>query len=111
MREVLDVVRKFQKAHQRLVWVYGEIKLVFYTNNGRIAGRDHKWVQDPLMVTVVMFHRMGIKTNLEKTKSMVFMPGFIRGKWGDQAYKWRATGEGATFRERKRFRQNAPSEA
>ena len=40
-------------------------------------------MQDTLTVTVTMFRRMGLKTNLEKTKFMVFTPGFIWGKWGD----------------------------
>ena len=51
-----------------------------------------------------MFHRMGIDANLEKTNAMVCMHGFIWGKWGEVAYKRRTTGEGATFRERKKTR-------
>ena len=47
--------------------------------DGRIAGRDHEWVQNALTVTVAMFRRMGLETNLEKTKLMVCTPGFI---WG-----------------------------
>ena len=35
---------------------------------------------------------------------MVCIPGFIWGKWGELAYKWMVTGEGATFRERKKTR-------
>ena len=31
-------------------------------------------------------------------------PEYIRGKWSEEAYKRRATGEGATFGERKRAR-------
>ena len=49
-----------------------------------------------------MFHRMGMAANLEKTKAVVCMPGFIWGKWGDTSYKRRATGDGATFREREK---------
>ena len=43
------------------------------------------------------------KINLDKTKSMVCMPVFIWREWGEKAYKLQATGEGATFRERKRM--------
>ena len=58
-------------------WESGERNLVFYGRNVRIVGQDHEWVQDALMVTVAMFRRMGLKTKLEKTKSMVCTPGFI----------------------------------
>ena len=27
--------------------------------------------------------RLGIKANLDKTKAMICMPGFIWGEWGD----------------------------
>ena len=74
----------------------------FYADEGRIAGRDHKWVQVALTVTVVMFQRMGLEMNLEKTKAIVCTPGFIWEKWGELAYKRRATGEGSTFRDRKK---------
>ena len=73
-------------------WAAEERNLIFYANYGRIAGRDHEWVQDALMLTVDMFRRMGLDTNLGKTKSMFFMPGFIWGKWGELAYKRRAKG-------------------
>ena len=49
---------------------------------------------------------MGLYMNLEKTKAPVCTPGYIWGKWSEEAYKRRATGEGETFRERKRARVN-----
>ena len=82
----------------------GERNLIFYADDGRIAGRYHMWVQDEMSVTVAMFCRMGLGKNLEKTKTMVFTPEFIWGKWGEHVYKRRATGEGATFWEPKRLR-------
>ena len=78
--------------------------MVFYVNNGRIAGRDHEWVQDSLSVTVAMFRRMGLEMNLEKSKTMVFMPGYIWCKWEEHEYKRQAPGEGATCRERNMLR-------
>ena len=83
-------------------WEEGARNLVFNADEGRIAGRDHKWVQVALTVTVVMFQRMGLEMNLEKTKAIVCTPGFIWEKWGELAYKRRATGEGETFRGRKK---------
>ena len=40
-REVLGVVCRPQEAQHGLGWVAGEINLVFYVKNGRIAGQDH----------------------------------------------------------------------
>ena len=54
-------------------------------------------------MTVVLFCRIGLETNLEDTNDMVCTSDFIWGMWGDQDYKRQATGEGATFRERKRI--------
>ena len=50
---------------------------MFYEDAIRIAGRDHEWVQYTLTVKVDMFCRTGIDANLDKTKEMICMPGFI----------------------------------
>ena len=55
-------------------WATGERNLVFYKDDGRILGRDHIWAQDSLTVIVAMFRRVGLDTNLENTKSLVFTP-------------------------------------
>ena len=104
VQEVLGVVCIPQEAQHGLVWEAGERNIIFYANNGRIAGRDYVWVQDALSVTVAMFRRMGLEKNLENNKTIVFTPGFVWGEWGEQACKRRATGEGATFREQNRLR-------
>ena len=57
-----------------------------------------------MTVTVSMLLRVGIETNLEKTKSLVCTPGYIWGKWSKAVYKHRANEAGATFRDRKRDR-------
>ena len=49
-----------------MVWSAGEINIVFYADDERIAGQDHEWVQDALTATVSMFRRMGLETNPEK---------------------------------------------
>ena len=76
-REVIDKVCGPQEAHLGLCWAVGERNLVFYANDVRIEGRYHKWVQDVLIATVAMLRRVGIETNLEKNKYMVFIPNFI----------------------------------
>ena len=65
-------------------------------------GRDHIWLQEALMVTVEMLRRVGLETNMEKTKSLVCTTVYIWGKWSKEAYKLQVIGEGAKFRERKR---------
>ena len=82
-------------------WATGEQDLVFYADDGRIEGREHIWVQDALAVMAKIFWRMGLETNMEKTKSMMCTPCFIWGRLSDTAYKMRVTGEGFYFRERK----------
>ena len=52
----------------------GEWNLVFYDDGGQIAGRDHIWVKDALTVTSEMFGRVGLDTNLKKTKALVYTP-------------------------------------
>ena len=99
---VLEVVCRPQEDRHGMGWAAGERNLVLYMDGGRIAGRYHIWVQDALMVTAEMLQRVGLETNLEKTKALVCTLGYIWGNWSKAAYKRRATGEGEIFRERKR---------
>ena len=55
VREVLEEVCSPQDSQHGMVWAAGERNLVFYAYDGRIAGRDHEWVQDALTVTVAIF--------------------------------------------------------
>ena len=65
-----------QKYHFCLGWAVGEQIIVCYAGDGRIAGQDHIWIQEALMVMVMMFWRMGLEADLEK-KSMLITPDFI----------------------------------
>ena len=65
---VLDAVCGPQDPQHDLGWAAGERNLIFYAKYGRIAGRYHEWVQDALLVTVDMFHRVKIEANLEKKR-------------------------------------------
>ena len=62
------------------------------------------WVQAALTTMVRNFERVGLHTNLNKTKAMICTPRFIWGHQGAKAYKRRSTGEGPTFPERKKTR-------
>ena len=66
-----------QEAQHGLGWVTGESNLIFYADNGSIAGWDNEWVQDVLSVTVAMFCRMGLETNIKNAKTMVCTPSFV----------------------------------
>ena len=81
-----------------MVMARGEKNIVFYVDDGRIAGRKPIWVQTTLMVVVRMFGRVGLQTNLVNTKIMVYNTVFIWGKLGVAAYKQRVMGEGGMFR-------------
>ena len=102
VRATLEEVCGPQEARHGMGWEAGERNLTFYVDNRRIVGRDHTWVQEALVVSVAMLQHMGLETNLEKTKDLVCTSGYIWGKCSEAAYKRRATGEGGTFRERKR---------
>ena len=78
--------------------------MFFYVDNGQIAGSNTIWLQKTLKAMVRMFKRVGLQTNLGKTKTMVCTPGFIWGQQGTAAYKRIATREEETFQERKKTR-------
>ena len=80
VRAVLEVVCGPQEAWHGMGWAVGDLRLIFYADNDSIGGRDHIWVQDALTVSVAIFQRMVLETNLEKTKSLVFTHGYI---WGE----------------------------
>ena len=77
VRAVLDVVCGPHEVQQGLGWAAGDRNLVFYADDGRIAGRYHQCVHYALVLMVAMFCRTGLETNLKKTKSMVCTPGFV----------------------------------
>ena len=81
---VLEESCSMQEAQNGMGWEAGARNIVFYEDVRRIAGRDHKWVQDSLTVTVSMFQRLGIEKNLYKTKEMVCTPGSYGGSGGSR---------------------------
>ena len=72
---VLNVVCGTQEAQHSLGWAAGERNMLFNDEYGRIARQDHKWLQDTLSVTVAMFRRMSLETNLENSNTMICTPG------------------------------------
>ena len=58
-------------------------------------------MQQTLKTLVWAFERVGLHTNLGKTKSNTFTAGFISGQLGQDTKKRRVTVKGATFQEQK----------
>ena len=81
----------------------GEHSIVFYAGDSCISGFNSIWIHTTLTMVVIVFERVGLQTNLGKTKEMVCTLGLIWGKHGVSMYKWRATG-GVDLRERKKIR-------
>ena len=79
LRVVLIEICGSQEAQHWLGWEAGDHNIVLYADNGHIAGYNPIWVQTMLTVVVRMFERVGLQTNLGKTKSMLCNTGFI---WG-----------------------------
>ena len=81
-----------------------EKNLFFYVDDKRILGRDHERVHGALEVMINMLFRMGLESNLKKTKTLVCTPRVIWVKCGETAYKQQAAGEEETLREQKKTR-------
>jgi hypothetical protein len=44
--------------------------VLFYTNDGLLASGNHEWLQMALSHLCELFERMGLRMNVQKTKSM-----------------------------------------
>ena len=77
---------------------------LFYADDGLVASPDKEWLQEAFEVLVDLFSRVGLRTNTDKTKVMVFLPGSIRTYYSEAAYKRKIEGEGDSYRQRKRRR-------
>ena len=75
-----------------MVWALVEHNIVFYADNGHIAGHNSIWVHTTLAAVFRIFERVELQTKLGKTNSMVCTPVFIWGKQVLAVYKWKATG-------------------
>ena len=45
-------------------WATRERNLIFYADDGRIVRREHIWLQDAMTVSVAMFRRVALGTNM-----------------------------------------------
>ena len=104
IRTTLQEICGHQEAQHGFGWSAGEHNICFYADDGWIAGRDPIWVHTALTKMVRIFERVRFQTNLNITKGMICTPRFIWGQQGAEAYKWRSTRDGPSFRESKRTR-------
>ena len=77
VREVRLEVFGPHEAHHGFGWAVVEHNIVFYADDVRISGCKSIWVQTTLTAVVSIFDRVGLQTNLGKTRSMVCTLGLI----------------------------------
>ena len=75
---------------------------LFYVYDGMVASSDPRWLKWAFSTLVGLFERVGLNTNTGKTVSMTCMPCTAAGNQLEEAYGHKMTGEGLTFRERKK---------
>ena len=54
------------------------IAAVFYADDGLVAARNPKVLQNSFDILISLFERVGLETNTTKTEMMVFLPGQIQ---------------------------------
>ena len=73
---------------------------LFYADDGIVASSDPRWLQGDFNALVVLFDRVGLRTNIKKTVGMVCHPCQAAGNISEAVYRRRFTGEGPTYRKR-----------
>ena len=59
---------------------------MLYTDDGMIAARTPKTLQDSIDILCGLFDRVGLRTNTDKTEAMTLLPGRIRTCLSEDAY-------------------------
>ena len=77
---------------------------LFYADNGMVASSNPHWLQWAFDTLVSLFDRVGLRTNVGKTFSMVCRPCQAVGTQSEAAYGRRMTGEVPTYQERQKVR-------
>jgi hypothetical protein len=86
----------------------GEILSLLYADDDQFSAMDREWLQQALNILIDLFARAGLKVNIAKTKFMICLPNSHHSHMSEDAYKRRMTGEGETYRKRKRRRVECP---
>ena len=75
---------------------------LFYADDGMVALSEPHWLQWDFDTLLSLFERVGLRTNVGKTVSMVCRPCQAAGTQSVAAYRRKMTGEGPTYRERQK---------
>ena len=71
---------------------------LFYADNGMVASLEPQWLQGAFIILVGLFDRVGMRTDVRKTFSMVCRPCQEVGTQLEAAYGQRMMGEGPSYR-------------
>jgi hypothetical protein len=74
MREWLWGTIDKEATHRRFAGASREI-VAFFVDDGLVGLRDPVWLQSTLNVLVTLFESIGLRTNPDKTKVMMCIPG------------------------------------
>ncbi|MGL4351544.1 MAG: RNA-directed DNA polymerase [Plesiomonas shigelloides] len=96
---VVDLVIRAEEA-ARLESGGGDVRVVFYADDGRLGGEDPLLVQASLTRFVDLFARMGLQMNAVKTEAMVSSPVVKEIRIREGAYQRKMRGSGPEYVER-----------
>lgn len=95
-------------ANAGLGRLIAELLAVFFADDGLVASRDPVFLQKGFDILTDLFRRVGLRTNVEKTKFMTCLPGYISSSLSSEAYLHRMTGLGDNLRQRKKRKVSCP---
>ena len=73
--------------------------VIFYVDYGMIRSKDPEWIQGSINALVVLFRRVGLMDNVEKSNTITCQPGEICTGMSEEEFGRRITGEGVKYRE------------
>ena len=76
------------------------LSVLFYTNDGLVASPESARFQGAFNALTGFFDRDDLRTNEGNTVSMACRPCRTLHVWSTEAYTWRVTGQGLSYRER-----------
>jgi hypothetical protein len=74
-----------EAAHKRFEGASREI-VAFFVDDGLVRSRDPIWLQGALNILVILIESIGLKTNPDKMKVIMGVPGNIRVAHTEEAY-------------------------
>ncbi len=74
-----------EAVHERFAEASREI-VAFFVDDGLVRSRDPIWLQSTLNILVILFESICLRTNPDKTKVMMCVPGNIQVAHTEEAY-------------------------